>query len=692
MRKGQKKRGCGVVRTIAVAGVTLWVGVFLLVVRQHSSATAAVPAVPASPAAAPLIRRAAEGTVLSEARDPLARPAPVSSDASAVTAPIAVPPPRLVPRTASVDPHTGLEMEVDSYTGLRVPAFWEPPPELAPPGVAKPPKRVGDPGWREASDAYFLHDPVEPAAPGRPTVVASDDSATIFVMIASYRDFQCAETASSALARAAHPERLVVAVVQQDAPGDARCDAPPSGRSCRDEPSAPLCKYASQVKVYEMNHTDASGPVFARHVGYRMYRGEGFVMQLDAHCVFVNNWDTTLVRQWRETHNEFAVLSTYLTDLQGSVTRSGDSLRRTRPIMCNSDYEGGGLARYLRHGSQPEAVPAVKDAPMLEPFWAAGFSFARGHFVANVPYDCCLPMVFMGEEISIGIRGWTHGYDFYANQQSVVFHEYAQESARRRHVPKFWEGGRNRKPSPPGVPARDGQHSLKVCGRSLLSLSPSLKRPTHARRQRLTALIHMAPELVPDRDYDTVEQERYGLGTIRDVDVFYKLFLVDTVKREAHPLCKFVEPGEHASRSCGGDSIPNTSARVLTSPQDGCIATSRSFSARMVAVSIIPSPRCGARSSRFSSQLPRAPAPATRVRMRAQLSNYDTLGVIDKQLYQPIVAQLQTALKNRRVEGLRAGLQQASRVKLERRRPELAANVVRDARKLLADLGGQPVP
>ena len=138
--------------------------------------------------------------------------------------------------------------------------------------------------------------------------------------------------------------------------------------------------------------------------------------------------------------------------------------------------------------------------------------------------------------------------------------------------------------------------------------------PSHARRQRLTALIHMAPELVPDRDYDTVEQERYGLGTIRDVDVFYKLFLVDTVKREAHPLCKFVEPGEHASRSCGGDSIPNTSARVLTSPQDGCIATSRSFSARMVAVSIIPSPRCGAWLVTISSHRgPQAPAPATRV-------------------------------------------------------------------------------
>ena len=31
-----------------------------------------------------------------------------------------------------------------------------------------------------------------------------------------------------------------------------------------------------------------------------------------------------------------------------------------------------------------------------------------------MPYDSYQPMVFQGEEISIGIRGFTHGYDFYA--------------------------------------------------------------------------------------------------------------------------------------------------------------------------------------------------------------------------------------------------------------------------------------
>jgi hypothetical protein len=45
--------------------------------------------------------------------------------------------------------------------------------------------------------------------------------------------------------------------------------------------------------------------------------------------------------------------------------------------------------------------------PTIEPFWAAGFSFGRGHFVVNVPYDQHLPWIFQGEEISIGLRGFS---------------------------------------------------------------------------------------------------------------------------------------------------------------------------------------------------------------------------------------------------------------------------------------------
>jgi len=110
----------------------------------------------------------------------------------------------------------GFAMERDEQTNLQVPVFWEPP--------------VG-------SDLLDHVDMID----GEPT---------IFLMIASYRDWQCRDTATSALERAAStsvelpiglwggicgvrmqmlfigatfPGRVIVAAVQQNRPGDVGC-------------------------------------------------------------------------------------------------------------------------------------------------------------------------------------------------------------------------------------------------------------------------------------------------------------------------------------------------------------------------------------------------------------------------------------------------------------------------------------
>ena len=123
-----------------------------------------------------------------------------------------------------------------------------------------------------------------------------------------------------------------------------------------------------------------------QHIGHRMYRGEYYYMQSDAHVTFTQNWDEDIISQQEATKNEMAVrkmekkhiselystnslihvplskvLSTYLTDIVGSINKNGDSLRDTRPIMCNTDYEEGQNNRYLRHGSQPEANPSIRE-------------------------------------------------------------------------------------------------------------------------------------------------------------------------------------------------------------------------------------------------------------------------------------------------------------------------------------------
>jgi len=339
-----------------------------------------------------------------------------------------------------------------------------------------------------------------------------NDQPTIYVMVAAYRDFQCRETVTSALSRATHPDRVVVGIVEQNSYEgeiDQSCVEP--HQPCAKDPAQPLCSRKHQIRHVKIDAKSATGPVFARHVGDRMYRGEMFAMQLDAHVTFIKDWDEVMIDQLHETKNDYALLSTYLTDVQGSIAADGTSLRRTRPIMCNSGFEGGGVTSHLRHLAQPEEVAVMQDTPMLEPFWAAGMSFSRGHFITRVPYDCCLPMLFQGEEISIGIRAWTYGYDMYAPHKSVIFHEYAVNSARRRGVHSFWEN--------------------RGAGNAATAM------------QRMVGLIKMAPDLNP-KLYDHVDEDIYSTGTVRPVERFYELFGMDVKKKKIVPeMCKWVKSG-----------------------------------------------------------------------------------------------------------------------------------------------------
>ena len=94
---------------------------------------------------------------------------------------------------------------------------------------------------------------------------------TVFVAVASYRDWQCAATVEGILARATHPERVRVAVVDQRRDGDTPCDVPPGG-TCDTNPDQATCRHRAQVDYFLLDADLAVGPVFARHLGHRLYR------------------------------------------------------------------------------------------------------------------------------------------------------------------------------------------------------------------------------------------------------------------------------------------------------------------------------------------------------------------------------------------------------------------------------------
>jgi hypothetical protein len=266
--------------------------------------------------------------------------------------------------------------EYDLSPTLKVPRFWR-PTQYGPDGVRA---FLGNYGER-------LMTPREAAQIGS----YFNDEETMYVSVASYRDPECTPTIKDLFDRAKYPERIRVAIIDQRTGDDPFCTRP--SKPCEESPDQTMCKYGHLIDVYEVAAPLSIGPVFARHLANRMYRGEYFAMQIDSHVRFIEDWDVDLVSQWKSAENEMAVLTTYLSDINGSIDPvTHANIHKSRPIMCKTDYEGVGKLKHLRHGQQPEGISGIHGEPTLHPFWAAGFSFARGHFVVQVPYDQYLPV------------------------------------------------------------------------------------------------------------------------------------------------------------------------------------------------------------------------------------------------------------------------------------------------------------
>ena len=157
---------------------------------------------------------------------------------------------------------------------LKVPRFWR-PTQYGPDGVRA---FLGNYGER-------LMTPKEAAQIGS----YFNDQETVYVSVASYRDPECTPTIEDLFERAKYPERIRVAIIDQRTGDDPFCTRP--AEPCEESPDQTMCKYSHLIDVYEVAAPLSIGPVFARHLANRMYRGEYFAMQVDSHVRFINDWD-----------------------------------------------------------------------------------------------------------------------------------------------------------------------------------------------------------------------------------------------------------------------------------------------------------------------------------------------------------------------------------------------------------------
>ena len=234
----------------------------------------------------------------------------------------------------------------------------------------------------------------------------------IFVSIASYRDTQLVPTVEDLLAKAHEPGLLRFGICWQHGP---------------EEPPLPF-EGDGRFQILDVDWRDSRGACWARAEIMKLWRGEQWFLQVDSHCRFVPGWDTKLIRMMGQTGSPKPILSTYATAFTPRVAGSTipEILSGSPQLMVIETFSGDGIPQLKPHGI-PE-IPG-RNGPLAARFLAAGFLFAAGSFVEEVPYDP--ELYFFGEEISMTLRAFTSGYDLFHPIESVAWHDYVRAYATR---------------------------------------------------------------------------------------------------------------------------------------------------------------------------------------------------------------------------------------------------------------------
>jgi hypothetical protein len=231
----------------------------------------------------------------------------------------------------------------------------------------------------------------------------------IFVSIAAYRDPQLVPTMEDCIAKARHPERLRFGICWQH---DPRADTLPfRNDDC--------------FRILVVDWRESKGACWARSEVMKLWRGEGWFLQVDSHCRFAWDWDAKLLDEMGRTGSAKPILSTYASPF----TPGGDEVLAEGPLqMVFQGFTEDGIPHM-----KPMAIADWQNLtrPRRARFLSAGFLFAQGTFVEEIGYDP--ELYFLGEEAAMTVRAFTSGYDLFHPQETIVWHDYGRPAA-----PKHW--------------------------------------------------------------------------------------------------------------------------------------------------------------------------------------------------------------------------------------------------------------
>lgn len=233
---------------------------------------------------------------------------------------------------------------------------------------------------------------------------------TIFIQIAAYRDPQLAPTLKDMIDKAKFPENLRIGIAWQHKPGDDWDNL----EDFKDDP---------RFRILDINYKESQGVCWARNAVQKLYQGEKYTLQLDSHHRFAQDWDDILIEMLTDLQKNGSPKPLITSYIPSFDPDNDPAARIQEPWKMNFD-------RFIPEGAVfflPASFDSWEDKskPLPGRFYSAHFAFTVGEFCKEVTHDP--NYYFHGEEISIAVRAYTHGYDIFHPNKVVCWHEYTRK-------------------------------------------------------------------------------------------------------------------------------------------------------------------------------------------------------------------------------------------------------------------------
>ena len=232
---------------------------------------------------------------------------------------------------------------------------------------------------------------------------------TIFIQIASFRDPQLNPTLEDMINKSKYPQNLRIGICNQ--------------YNVEDEFNLDNYRNDDRFKIIDVKDTQTYGVCWARNQVQQLYDNEEYTLQIDSHMRFEQDWDETLINMIKDLQSK-GYPKPLLTGYVSSFDPDNDPQGRvTEPWRMTFD-------RFIPEGAVfflPEVIPGWKELtePIKARFYSAHFCFTLGQFSKEVQHDP--NYYFHGEEISVGVRAYTHGYDLFHPHRVIIWHEYTRK-------------------------------------------------------------------------------------------------------------------------------------------------------------------------------------------------------------------------------------------------------------------------